>query len=443
MTTASAQDRPERMPERTPYPLDRPLPTEVVTGQGAWLGYRRYPVFGWRWLLGRSLIFGSVIAIFSAFVGMGLGITTGSVHGGLMSALHFAAGFMLMCSAGPFLAALIRHARLPLGRERLGIVLAMLLGIVISYFADEWSSNYLEKNMPKSDDVRMVLKPPQFSPLEAAALKALNLTTLVLIYGALGGGLALRAYFRELGRWQSLRQAEAIAAVRAQKQQADLRLGVLQAQVEPHFLFNTLASVRASMRQRPEQAEATLDALVDYLRATIPRMRESETTLHSTLGQQLDLCVSYLELMRLRTDDRLRYDIAAEPALRECAFPPMLLITLVENAIKHGIEPKPGVGRVEIIAQLVAERDANVLRVCVIDDGLGLQPGVGGGLGLANVRAQLDTRFAGRARLELRSAPGGGTVAELSVPLDDANATTAATIGATMHLRGDNAQAPA
>ncbi len=420
----------DAMPERTPYPLDRPLPAEVIATQTIWFGYRRYPVFGWRWLWGRSVIFGGVIAVFTCFTIIGLGITTGDAGSGIMAGLYFAVGFMLMCTAGPLLAAGVRHARWPLRRERLGVVLAMLLGIIVSYFADEWSSNYLEQAMPKRDDVRMVLKPPQYSPLQAAALKALNLATRVLIYGALGGGLALRAYFRELGRWQTLHHAEAMAALQTQKQQADLRLGILQAQVEPHFLFNTLASVRALVRQQPAQAEATLDALVDYLRASIPRLRddepetEIETTLHSTLGLQLDLCASYLELMRLRTDDRLRYAIAVEPALRDLEFPPMLLITLVENAIKHGIEPKPGAGRVDI----VVEREADALRVRVIDDGLGLQPGVGGGLGLANVRAQLDTRFAGRAHFALHSAPGGGAVAELRVPLDAAS------------IRGDGAE---
>ncbi len=405
---------PDRMSDRTPYPLDRPLPTEVIA-VGAWLGYRRYPVFGWRWLRGRSLIFGAVIAVFACFVGAGVGVTTGSMRNGLMAALHFAAGFMLMCSGGPLLAALVRHAGWPLRRERLGIVLAMLLGIVVSYFADAWSSNYLQQALPKSDDVRMVVKPLQFSPVEKAALQALNLATLVLIYGALGGGLALRAYFRELSRWQDARNAEAMKTLQAEKQSSDLRLGVLQAQIEPHFLFNTLASVRALVRQEPAQAEATLDALVDYLRATIPRLRDGETALHSTLGQQLDLCASYLELMCLRTSGRLRYAVEADAALRALPFPPMLLISLVENAIKHGIEPKRGPGTVTI----VAARQADMLAVSVIDDGLGLQPGIGGGLGLANVRAQLETRYGARAGFKLVGESARGARAELRIPLDD------------------------
>lgn len=411
----SSDFAPDRMSDRTPYPLDRPLPTEVVAGVGAWPGYRRYPVFGWRWLRGRSLVFGGLIAFFACTTGGGMVVVTGSLREGLTMALYFAAGFVSICFAGPLLAAMVRHARWPLRRERFGIVLAILLGIIVSYFADAWSSNYLRQNIPKRENVSIVYKPPELSPVAAAALQVMNLAMQVLIYGGLGGGLALRAYFRELGRWQDTRHAEAMAALQAEKQSADLRLGVLQAQVEPHFLFNTLASVRALVRQEPAQAEATLDALVDYLRATIPRLRDEETALHSTLGQQVDLCASYLELMRLRTSGRLRYAIDADAALRTLPFPPMLLISLVENAIKHGIEPKRGRGTVTI----AAARHGDMLSVSVIDDGLGLQPGVGGGLGLANVRAQLETRYGARAAFQLVGEPACGARAELRIPLDD------------------------
>ena len=192
--------------------------------------------------------------------------------------------------------------------------------------------------------------------------------------------------------------------------------------MEPHFLFNTLASVRALVRQDPAQAEATLDALVAHLRATIPKLRDGESLLHSTLGQQLDICASYLELMRLRMGGRLAYAVEAEPALRLRPFPPLLLITLVENAIKHGIEPQPGPGRVEVRASLRGER----LVLSVVDDGAGLKPGLGSGVGLSNVREQLATRFGGEATFSLRGLAGGrGAVAEITVPLADDAATRA------------------
>lgn len=231
----------------------------------------------------------------------------------------------------------------------------------------------------------------------------------------LGGGLALKAYFDEQRRWAGAVQERRYQELQEQKQRNDLRLAVLQAQIEPHFLFNVLASMRALIRQDPAQAEATLDALGDYLRATIPRLREGEATLDSTLGQQLDLCSSYLELMRLRMGGRLSYTIRVETDdLRALPYPPLLLITLVENAIKHGIEPQPGPGHIEVHA---VRRDKQV-SVSVIDDGVGLKPGISTGVGLSNVREQLATRYGGRARLRLRGLAGRGAQAEIVLPYE-------------------------
>lgn len=401
---------------RTPYPLGRPLPTEVVAGGGVFrINYRRYPVFGWPWLRGRALIFAICIGLWALLTGVGLGITTFDAKIGILSGLHFFGAFMLMTCAGPLLATFVRHRDLPLRRERIGVVAAVSIGIVIAYFADAWASGYLAQVMPKTEGIDVTMKPPTFSAFTTAVLATVKVVIGLLVYGALGGGLALRAYFGELQRWQDNRQADALAALELRKQQSELRLGVLQAQVEPHFLFNTLASVRALVRQEPAQAEATLDALVDYLRATIPKLRDADNTLDSTFGQQLDLCASYLELMRLRTAGRLNYRIEVDDALRVLPFPPMLLISLVENAVKHGIEPKPGTGTVTIAAQ----RRERELHVSVIDDGLGLRLGVGGGLGLANVRAQLDTRYGARAGFRLTGEPARGARAELRLPLDD------------------------
>lgn len=410
--------------DRTPYALDQPLPAEVVVARGAWLGYRRYPVFGWRWLRGRSLIFAAAIGAWALLSAWGMAVAAADVRVGVLTGLHFFGGVMLMACAGPLFATVVRHRRWPLRRERIGVVLAVLAGIVVAYFADAWASGYLEQAVAKTHGITAKVKPPEFSPFMKAIMATINVAFAALIYGALGGGLALRAYFRELGRWQDSRQAEALATLQAEKVRSELRLGVLQAQVEPHFLFNTLASVRALVRQDPVQAEATLDALVDYLRASIPRLRgagaahdshlHDATLLDSTLGQQLDLCASYLELMRLRTAGRLSHAIEIDPALREVPFPPLLLISLVENAVKHGIEPRPGPGTIT----LSAERDGDALRVRVIDDGLGLQPGVGGGLGLANVRAQLATHYGDRASFALRSHPTRGACAELHIPMN-------------------------
>jgi two-component sensor histidine kinase len=401
------------------YPLGQALPAEVlVRADSAWSRYRRYPVFSAPWLRGRSLLFAAVIAVVASVVGFGVGAAARDFGLGLLAGAHLFAAFLLMATTGPALATLVRHRRWPLRRERIAVVVAVLLGMVASLFADMWASNAVEQRVEVGLVAQGVAtnKKPDVDPAMRPLALAINVAVLVVVYGMFGGGLSLRAYFSEGRRWSDNQGQAELQALRAQKQQADLRLGLLQAQVEPHFLFNTLASVRALVRQDPARAEATLDALVEHLRATLPRLRDGEAMLHSTLGQQLDICASYLELMRLRMGGRLAYAVEAAPELRQRAFPPLLLITLVENAIKHGIEPQPGPGRIEVRA---AVQDGQLV-LGVVDDGAGLQPGMGGGVGLANVREQLATRYGDRAKLELRSEGGRGAVAEIRIPLEPA-----------------------
>ena len=400
--------------ERT-YPLRQKLPAEVLVGGNAvWSRYRQYPVFGLRWLLGRSLLFCSVIAVVAAFIGMGTGVVAQDVGVAVKVAITEFIVFSSMATLGPALATAVRHRAWPLSRERKAVVIAVLIGMVLSFFIDRLGSSYIEQLIkPGLEAAGLSVNPPAPPPLVKAIGLAINVAALVVIYGLFGGGLALRAYFSEHRRWDEHHHVRELNALESRVHEADLRLGVLQAQVEPHFLFNTLASVRALVRQDPAQAEATLDALVDFLRATIPKLRE-DRGLHATLGQQLDLCSSYLALMQVRMGGRLTYDVRADEALRAAPFPPSLLITLVENAIKHGIEPRPGPGRIEIDAV----RDGDALRVQVRDDGAGLQPGLSTGVGLANVREQLAARYGARAAFVLSpAAEGRGVCAEIRVPL--------------------------
>jgi two-component sensor histidine kinase len=399
------------------YSLQQVLPAEVlVRGNSVWARYRQYPVFSWSWLRGRSLMFAAVIGVFALVTAFGTGAATRDFGLGALAGVHLVAAFLLMATAGPALATWIRHRRLLVKRERVGVVLAVLLGMVASYHVDRWASESVDHKVEAAlvEQGVATTKKPDVAPEIKPVASVLRVIVLATVYGLFGGGLALRAYFSEGRRFTDNRRRQELDALRTQKQQADLRLGLLQAQVEPHFLFNTLASVRALVRQDPAQAEATLDALVDHLRATIPKLRDGEAMLHSTLGQQLDICASYLALMKLRMGGRLSYAVEAEASLRMQPFPPLLLITLVENAIKHGIEPQPGPGRIEVRASVKCER----LVVSVVDDGAGLQPGLGSGMGLANVRDQLATRFGERASLSLRGLAGRGAVAEIQLPLE-------------------------
>jgi two-component sensor histidine kinase len=417
-------------------PLNQALPDDVVVGGSSRIiAYRNYPVFSLAWLKKRSLLFGIVIGLLSLPVMIGLSVISQKIELGLLSGLHFFLGFMLIATTGPGVATWVRHRRFPIATERRAVVCVVLLGILSSYFVDQWSSGYLRKSMGPylQNQSLQVSSKNSSAPIGNAGsvnqeitrasrapwVLATNIIFLVMIYGALGGGLALRSYFSEQRRLAESRHKSELSAMRLQKNESDLRLGVLQAQIEPHFLFNTLASLRSLIKQDPSRAETTLDALVDHLRATIPKLREQHGSLVSTLGQQLDICGSYLALMQVRMGSRLSYDIQATAEDRQLDFPPLMLISLVENAIKHGLETKPGSGHIIIS---IEKPSSNRLRVSVSDNGIGLKSGLGGGLGLANIREQLRSRFGNSAELMIAALPEAGTIASIELPVSDSKA---------------------
>ena len=212
------------------------------------------------------------------------------------------------------------------------------------------------------------------------------------------------------------RHQRELAVLQRHRQETNLKLLVLQAQIEPHFLFNTLASLRALLREDSTRAEAMVDALVRHLRAVLPVMRTDSGA--STLSDQLAICASYLEIMANRMDGRLAYDIDVPQPLLETPFPPLMLLTLVENAVKHGIEPRIGAGRICIEAERIARATDNSIAVRIIDNGVGLSRSPGHGLGLRNVREQLALRYGDRAALSLVSSPERGTIACIQIPLE-------------------------
>jgi signal transduction histidine kinase len=194
-----------------------------------------------------------------------------------------------------------------------------------------------------------------------------------------------------------------------ERQALDAHLRLMRAQVEPHFIFNTLANVRALVDSGSPQASSVLGSLIAYLRAAIPRL----ATEAPTLAQEVDLVRAYLELMHTRMPDRLSFsfDIPPEALAQPC--PPLTLMTLVENAVRHGIDPSEDGGRIEIQARL----DAEQLQLRVADTGLGLDSGSQGlGTGLAALRERLRLVFGPQAQLTITEAQPHGVVAELSWP---------------------------
>jgi hypothetical protein len=189
----------------------------------------------------------------------------------------------------------------------------------------------------------------------------------------------------------------------------DSRLRVLQAQVEPHFLFNTLANVRELVDSGSPQASKVLDTLITYLRAAVPRLHEPTTT----MGQELQLVRSYLELMQMRMPDRLQFALSVDDAALAVRCPPTTLLTLVENAIRHGIDPSEDGGRIDVN---VAVRDG-LCQAQVIDTGIGLRGTNGSlGTGLATLRERLELAFEGKAQVTLAPLVPHGAIASVEFP---------------------------
>ena len=398
--------------------LLRPLPMAAAAHEPAGLRWWRYPVFGAAWLWRRSLVLALASAGLAGLAILGIGAALGAWWLALNAGIGIGVALLASAVCGPGLATAARHLRWPRNVERVAVVLAVVVGIAAAWQFNRRATSHLEDIVRPtlerpSGKVRVVVRrsTPAASPLSPR--KVGNLLALAALYGLAGGGWALRAYFAEPRRLRAEREHREMLALRQQAQRSDLKLAVLQAQVEPHFLFNTLASLRSLIRQDPERAEAMLDALSDHLRATIPRLRADLELLESTLGQQIDLCASYLALMQVRMGERLRFDVDVDAATRAMPFPPLMLISLVENAIKHGIEPKAGPGWVGIRARCTE----GTLEVRVEDNGRGLVPGTSSGIGLANIREQLRTRYGDRASLAVGARAGGGVAAVLRLPV--------------------------
>ncbi|MGB8338054.1 MAG: histidine kinase [Burkholderiales bacterium] len=192
------------------------------------------------------------------------------------------------------------------------------------------------------------------------------------------------------------------------KQLMEAKLAAMQAQIEPHFLFNTLASVQHLIETDPPAAAKMQNNLIKYLRAAIPQMRESSTT----LGREAEQARAYLDILKVRMGERLSYDINIPDALQSLAFPPMMIPTLVENAIKHGLEPKLEGGKISVNATVVGDR----LRVSVVDNGNGFSNQPGAGVGLENVRERLKALYGDKAAFIIMPNLPTGTVATIEVP---------------------------
>lgn len=230
----------------------------------------------------------------------------------------------------------------------------------------------------------------------------------------LTGGLALAVYmrFRSARLTREAFNAAELERVDASRKVLASRLAAMQAQVEPRFLLGTLAQVEALYERDSQTGDRMLDALIAYLHAALPRLRSQR----STLGQEVELAESYLRIMQIRMGSRLSFRVDVRRGLDDCDFPPMVMLPLVDDALRNGLEPLPHGGAIAITADTAGDR----VRVRIADDGMPRKPEPNDGTGMPTLRDRLSGLYGNAAGLEVIANVPHGVIASIEVPLDTA-----------------------
>ncbi len=430
---------------------EQALPPEVSIQSDTWLNrYRNYPVFSRTWFRHRSIAFGATLFGLFLIIVLLTALNPKKLDNFILLTLPFFVGATGLFLIGQALAVWVRKQAYSERKETLMLVAALLLGALISFslsFVVNHANYYFfpvaEKTKLKLEEVRksaesqvnapvtaqlnsQARQPTSASPatpsvneksnaskIAIVVLQTLPTLAIVLYWGS---AFDLWVFLRQRRRLVEAKREQELRRAQTARREAELRLSILVAQVEPHFLFNTLAGVRSAILTEPLRATAIVDHLVDYLRSTIPQMRSDGIIEQSCLSKQLEGATAYLKLMQARIP-RLQFKVETE--VEDIAFPPLLLITLVENAIKHGVEPKIGPAHISIKAQRIMHDGEAKIEVCVMDDGVGFKASNSGtGIGLVNIRERLASMYGSRAQLLLKARNEGGVAASLILPLE-------------------------
>jgi len=365
-----------------------------------------YAPFGWRWLRGLNVLAFAVWAPYVLSRGLvylreniafrdpdakTLGVAF--VEGIVRSPWNFVIG---LSTAVVFMIITVTvinlTARAP-ARWRIAALGAAMLGAALAAAAMRW----------RVDVVTGYIRQMPWT-LQRTGARILD----VFVVGCLSAApIYLRKQRQE--RIRTLRDAK-LRRIDAEGQEAAARLQSLQAQIEPHFLFNTLAHVVRLHQVDAERGRRMLRGLTDYLRSALPQVRCDDFT----LARELALTRSYVEVQQIRMGERLRVEFDVPVALLGARVPAMTVLTLAENAVKHGLGPRSEGGMLRIEASL----SGDMLEIAVSDDGLGLQLGAGSGHGLSNIRSRLLAAHGSRARFEIGNRPVGGVRAVISLPFE-------------------------
>jgi sensor histidine kinase YesM len=424
--------------EKPAHTPDQPLPGKLIDKLGSWsVKAQHYPIFSQTWFRYRALSFTAPLGVLGLIL-LAISIIVANekirppdAEKPFLMFLVLFLGIAVNLLLGRWLATLVKKRQWQKKNETLGIASALIFGIVLSFVIVDSADRFLDKKisktspetkeklhqLSKSNEVKMGII---ITDEEEHDVSIANIMLWVVLLSWWGGALDFRAYLKQRRELEEASIQEKLDRYKNERNQAQMRLSVLASQVEPHFLFNTLSGVRAAMLSDPARGVAIIDHLVDYLRSTIPQMRSDGNLTSTSVGNQFNSVRAYLGVIHMRIP-RLSFTVECPPELSDCAVPPLMLISLVENAVKHGIEPKKGPVQITVKARKIKVSDqANAEQLClsVEDNGVGFgHSNSGSGIGLSNIRERLKHLYAGDASLELMMREEGGIEARILLPI--------------------------
>ncbi len=394
---------------------EQPLPQGMATRLAGWSAVAsQYPIFSKTWYAYRLRSFRAsliMLALVLLVIALVIGKPPEAVPSTLLFYLTFPAIWLVVATAlalGRGLAVLVYRRKWSPRREAAGIVCALVFGMLMALSLTPFVRNGAHPPQGRA--------PTAQEMAEARGDRVINLIVWFPVVVWLGGVFDLAAYFRQRGLLREAGLQAQVERYKNERNEVEVQLSVLASQVEPHFLFNTLSGVRAAMLTDPARGIVMIDHLIDYLRSTIPQLRADRAHMFVALGSQLDSVQAYLGIIQVRMP-RLSVRVECPAELRGTAIPPLMLISLVENAVKHGIELKKGPALICVTAARTNTGGMDFLELSVADDGVGFGASAGSGIGLSNIRERLKHLYAGEATFSLRTGEAGGVVASIGLPM--------------------------
>jgi two-component sensor histidine kinase len=408
------------------FPEETPLPSKVFNKYGGW-GSRsqQYPIFSQTWYKYRLLSYILPTTLIAIFLALGLFVIPDSnakakfsiamvfMWGSIASALVVGRGAAVLIVKRNW-SDRVTSVALTLAIA-LGTAFAMYLVHIENDYEKRFTKDYIQElKAKKQTDLAIVDSDIAYQ--NSPVVGTIRYLMLLIIFLWLGGSWDLLAYFRQRRAMKDVLVEQRVAQYQKERNEAELRLSVLASQVEPHFLFNTLSGVRSAILSDPQMGVAIIDNLVEYLRATIPQLRNDGSCSQVKLSSQMQAIRAYLGVIKFRIP-RLSFDVEFDPALSELFIPPLMLISLVENAVKHGIELKKGPVHIHVSAEKIIEGTEEKLMLTVSDNGLGFTGATSGsGIGLSNIRERLKQLYQEHAALTLETNEEDGVTARIVLP---------------------------